>query len=473
MKMKDLRLRVVITLLLLLGLPILAAGQDQISSETFFIYGYDADSRPFFPTASDIYPIEICFLEDEFTVRKNSDVSKTELESLVTRLLPDAQFEWYSQAADVCSVISENEELDNVIDILLENDTVLFAQKMWLRKVYMDLMSLYPVSEVATYGFDGEIWFSCQSDENANMAYSLFESIGLEISYQSDNRSGYVMIQKGMDVINIANLLHESGYFLIATPNKLYRVREMTVQTVDKESLPYYYDYNSKAYLYLLPDRFMVEKDALTDKIAVETIIKNHLAEADIIWDNDSMCTVITFPDLVENAMYALSQEKSVQRLSRKYFRVGIYEETLKLGDKNPDSFGLDGKLLLSFKENISKDDKDGVIRDYNLHLVASGRSYGKYEVPDSLDVLEVCRSIFETGLVEYCEPNTTYIAKCIFFNSSSSTTGVEPIKDVTEVKTEYYNLLGRRMEEPSGLTIKVTHYSNGTIRSEKQLFEK
>ncbi len=170
-------------MLLLLGLPILAAGQDQISSETFFIYGYDADSRPFFPTASDIYPIEICFLEDEFTVRKNSDVSKTELESLVTRLLPDAQFEWYSQAADVCSVISENEELDNVIDILLENDTVLFAQKMWLRKVYMDLMSLYPVSEVATYGFDGEIWFSCLSDENANMAYSLFESIGLEISY--------------------------------------------------------------------------------------------------------------------------------------------------------------------------------------------------------------------------------------------------------------------------------------------------
>ena len=100
-------------------------------------------------------------------------------------------------------------------------------------------------------------------------------------------------------------------------------------------------------------------------------------------------------------------------------------------------------------------------------------RSYGKYEVPDSLDVLEVCRSIFETGLVEYCEPNTTYIAKLIFFKPSSSNTGVEPIEDVTEVKTEYYNLLGRRMEEPSGLTIKVTHYSDGTIRSEKLLFEK
>lgn len=472
MKMKDLRLRVVITLLLLLGLPIWAAGQDQISSETFFIYGYDADSRLFAPSANDIYPIEICFLEDEFTARKRSDVSKTEFESLVTRILPDALLSWYNQS-DLCSVMSENDNLDSVIDILLENDTVLFAQKMITRKVYMDLMNLYPVTEVATFGFTGEISFSCLSDEDMSMANSLFDSMGLEITYLEHKHKGYVKIQKGMDIIDVANQLQESGCFLLATPSKLFRFRTLNVQKVDKETLPYYYCSNGKVYWYLIPDRFMVKKDASTDKNTMESLIHKYVAESDVIWDNDSMCTVITYPEWVENAMCALSQEKTVQRLSQKFFNVDDYELQLKEGLKNPDSFGLDGKLSLYFKEDISQDDRDGLVRDYNLHLVADGRFSSEYEVPDSLDVLEVCRSIFETGLVEYCDPNTTYIAKCIFFNSSSSTTVVEPIEDVTEVKTEYYNLLGRRMEEPSGLTIKVTHYSNGTIRSEKQLFEK
>ena len=104
---------------------------DQLKSATgrLLVYGYDADSRLFAPSASDIYPIEICFLEDEFTARKRSDVSKTEFESLVTRILPDALLSWYNQS-DLCSVMSENDNLDSVIDILLENDIVLFAQKM-------------------------------------------------------------------------------------------------------------------------------------------------------------------------------------------------------------------------------------------------------------------------------------------------------------------------------------------------------
>lgn len=473
MKKELFIIKSLMTFLLLLGLPIWAAEQDQISSESHYIYGYDADDLYSSYKASDIYPVEICFLDDEFTVKKRSDVSKTELESMVTRILPDAQFTWYDNVGDICTVMSENDDLDSIIDILLENDTVLFSEKMWIRKAYLDLMSWYSVNEVATFGFTGEISFSCLSDEDMSMANSLFDSMGLEITYLVHKHKGYVKIQKGMDIINVANQLHESGYFLIATPTRFDEKRIMTVQKVDKETLPYYLRPNGKVYWYLLPDRFMVEKDVFTEKAVMESLIKNYVAEADIIWDNDSMCTVITFPDLVENAMYALSQEKAVKRVSKKYISVDSYELELGRGLKNPDSFGLDGKLSLYFKEDISQDDRDGLVRDYNLHLVADGRFSSEYEVPDSLDVLEVCRSIFETGLVEYCDPNTTYIAKCIFFNSSSSTTVVEPIEDVTEVKTEYYNLLGRRMEEPSGLTIKVTHYSNGTIRSEKQLFEK
>jgi hypothetical protein len=45
----------------------------------------------------------------------------------------------------------------------------------------------------------------------------------------------------------------------------------------------------------------------------------------------------------------------------------------------------------------------------------------------------------------------------------SSNRAGVE--------QTAYYNLLGEKTDAPSGLTIVVTRYNDGSIRTEKKLF--
>ncbi|MBO7049978.1 MAG: hypothetical protein J6W42_05120 [Bacteroidaceae bacterium] len=53
-------------------------------------------------------------------------------------------------------------------------------------------------------------------------------------------------------------------------------------------------------------------------------------------------------------------------------------------------------------------------------------------------------------------------------------TTGIKrpEIKETVNIVSEsYYDLLGRRMDTPSGLTIVVTRYTDGTIRTEKKLF--
>ena len=53
-------------------------------------------------------------------------------------------------------------------------------------------------------------------------------------------------------------------------------------------------------------------------------------------------------------------------------------------------------------------------------------------------------------------------------------TTGIKrpEIKETANIVSEsYYDLLGRRLETPSGLTIVVTRYADGTIRTEKKLF--
>jgi hypothetical protein len=54
---------------------------------------------------------------------------------------------------------------------------------------------------------------------------------------------------------------------------------------------------------------------------------------------------------------------------------------------------------------------------------------------------------------------------------STGGTTNAESIAaSITETTVEYYNLSGQKIDSPSGLTIVVTRYSDGSIRTEKKL---
>lgn len=54
---------------------------------------------------------------------------------------------------------------------------------------------------------------------------------------------------------------------------------------------------------------------------------------------------------------------------------------------------------------------------------------------------------------------------------STGGTTNAEIIAaSITDTTVEYYNLSGQKIDSPSGLTIVVTRYSDGTIRTEKKL---
>lgn len=476
----NLKPRIIAAIALLLVLPTQAIGQDQTDSNCTFIYGYDSEDGYQSPSVSDIYPIPIVCLTDEFTARKRPDVKNKDFESIVKRVLPDATFIWENPSSygnGICSIRTECADLDNAISILSENDSVVNVGRMYIRKTYHDLMKEFPVSKVATFGFANEITFTCLSIETLDSAKSLFESMGLEITNMYHAYFGTVKIQKSMDVIAVANRLHESGYFLLATPTKIVRYKEMDVPPIDISTLPYFYDYGgNKVYWYLLSDRFLIRKSPSIDKTRMESIIKDYVEESDIIWDNDSICTVVINPEQVENAMNALSKEDAVLRVSNKYFRKGTYELVLGQGYKNPPSFGLDGKLNLSFKEDITEQEKNNLINGNNLHLVLGDTilNYWEYELPDTADVLAVCNSIYKTGLVRYCYPNTTYVATFMFYGpSSSSTTEVKAPTDLIEMTSiQYYNLLGRRIDEPSGLTIVVKRFSDGSVLTEKQIFK-
>ena len=448
-----------------------AAGQNLSDSDYPFIY--DSDELYAYHY-SEVYPIQLYPVLDQITLRKVSEMQETDFETLVRSYLPDAIFNWKTYQDNVCIVEVGSDISDTIIDGLLKEDAVEFLYRNYIRKIYKDLMDIYPVKEIGVYGFRGRIEICYLNKKTVAKADSLIRSKGLEVS-TGDSVRARVTIFKNLDIIAVANELHESGYFEYATPIKgPVTTKTLNTQPIDKSTLPFYYNYSgNKQYLYELYDRFMVRKSPSVSKSALESVIKEQLEESEIIWENDSLCTVLTIPEQVEGAMDAILNENGVLRVSHEYFGVGAYEATLKGGEKNPDAFGFTGVIELSFKNDISDADKAKIISDYNLKLAHENAEnrYWRYELPNTSDVLAVSKSIFETGLVDYSSPAISLQISHHLNNTGSTTKVKETPSDKKEIATQYYNLSGQRINAPSGLTIVVTRYSDGSVHTEKRLF--
>ena len=455
-----------------------AFGQDQTSTDYPFIYGVDEIYSYHY---SDVYPIQLYPILDEITLRKVPEIQVDELENIVMSYLPDAIFDWkpYQDNVDVCMVKAGSDISDEVMDDLFKEDAISFLYRNYIRKIYKDLMDIYPVKEVSDYGFWGMIEFRYlkKDKEVFEKVDSLIKSKGLEIltSDTLNTLAGYVTISKNLDIIAVANEMYESGYFSYACPMyNSYKTKILNTLPIDKSTLPFFnYNNGNKQYLYELYDRFMVRKSSTISRSALESVIKRQLEESEIIWENESICTVLTIQEQVESTMEAIIQEDGVSRVSHEYFYVDEYETCLKRGEKNPEAFGLTGVIKISFKDNINEADKAKIISDYNLQLVREDtvQKYWHYEVRKDFDVLDVCNSIFDTGLVVYSTPATS-LSVAPHPNNTGSTTIVKgTLYNNKAIGTQYYNLSGQRINTPTGLTIVVTRYSNGTIRTEKRLY--
>ena len=449
-------------------------GQVLDDSDYPYICGYDEPYSGYSPRPWDFYPIQLYPILDRITIRKVPEMQEEELETLVKTYLPDAVFDWKTYVDNVCMVINESDISDDVIDGLLKEDAITFLYRTYTRKTYMDLMEIYPVKEISVYGFVGRIHFSYRDIDIIEKADSLINSKGLVFVYDR-----VVTVSKNMDIIAVANEIYESEYFYESSPIRAYGTTKiLNTQPIDKSTLPFYYNNSgNNQYLYELYDRFMVRKSSTMSKSALESVIKGQLEKSEIIWENDSICTVLTIKEEVEGAMEAIQQKDGVLRVSHEYFDVEEYEDCLKKGVKNPYVFGLTGEITTSFKDNITETDKTKIINDYNLRLVKerkNGNEYDYYcfEVPKTSDILTVSKRIFETGMVKYSVPITTLNIPPHHNSTGGSTTIVkEAFSDNKETGTLYYNISGKRIDTPAGLTIVVTRYSDGTVRTEKRLF--
>ena len=464
---------------------------DSLKIGTDTIYYYEPNSNFSNLIGAGISPdnidaVVLYSLATDLYIQKSTDASQKSVESLVKQYLPDARFKWDSGQYNYrCFVTTSGSGLDEAVQALLVDDAIVSVSKGYIRRDLKDLIDLYPFSdEVSINTFSDQLQVIYLDESTWAEANSLIESLGLSFVFVNDSRtdvykSAVLKAPKSINVVSVANRLYESGYFLCARPTVLYGKKKCQVQAIDHSDIPFYYGEQdgSKQYLYMVPGRFTVRKDSRTDRAQMTSVIKSYCGDySRITWLSEDYCMVSTYPDVAVTAMEALKKIDDVKWVSEQYLDNMFYVHCLKYSEKMT-YWGLDGKLTLAFKDNVTDAVRNRITNDYNLSLVSTQTENDivrlVFELPKSKDVVSVCKSIYETGYVQYAVPNIIKEREIsvLPLNSGSETNDIEKT-EVSKTSEFFYDLLGRRINSPSGLTIVVTRYSDGSVRTEKKLFE-
>ena len=473
MKHCSLHVKMMSSIFALLAFPLMASGQDTpsfVDYDNLFIYSTSYGPGELYEQGP-VGKVFLSVVSDEIFIKKKTDVTQEAIDDVVLDRIPAARISWIND--DVCTVIADEQSIESVMDDLRAEEAIISVRPAYIRKVYKDLMGIYPVKQVAIYGFTDEI----SAGINWNMtdeAHTLIASLGLQTErvFEADERQLRIYAAKGTDIIAIANSLYESGYFYISNPLVNIAVRTLDAERLDVSSLDFLYNSKGKKYyLYKSPGRFMVTKERDTDKTSVESAIFRHLSGASLDWKTDNRCQVETEESLVDDAIMGIRSEASVASANRSYMTLSNYESALKDGTNYPKDMNIDQKIILKFKDGVTKTVSDSLLNAFNLTAMKEPDYYYTWVAPKSADIFKICDAIYESGYVDWIDPNWITGFQVIWASSGSGTTDIKD-PSASMISERYFDMLGRIVDSPSGLTIVVTRYSDGSTRTEKKLFK-
>ena len=256
-------------------IPSMLKGQDILSSivsnENKYIYSYSYSSSELYESKGSIGQVFLSTVSDELIVKKKTEVSQEKVTEAILNIFPSAQISWIRNYDDVCFVITDKNAIETGWSELMSDDDIISVRPGYIRRTYVDLMKLYPVSQVATYGFDDQIYVEIKS-ECSDEANTLISSLGFrtELTPDSNPLTQFIYVSKESDIIAIANTLFESGFFISSRPSSHIVVRNIDGVTFDNTNLDFYYNLDgNKQYLYKSPGRFIIKKDKDTDKVVI------------------------------------------------------------------------------------------------------------------------------------------------------------------------------------------------------------
>ncbi len=475
-----------VTAILLFVQPIFAIGQDQTGSD------------PYIDEGSPDYSMKTYYhqVPGRFFIQKSDKVSREYIISLLSQLT-DSEFEYswcptsYAplHAKDsLCRVIMDDTMIDNIINGLLKDDGVMAARRIYvqtevydkyvtnLQQLNLDYADYFKDPNLKNYEryFLNEI--ICYPDNPHDLSIIPMDSICNVIGiYFTQYGYGTLIAHapKDANIFEIANKLFKTGYFdgvdnvyhvlypLDIEPDGLYGAK------INRSD--HFYSYNSSIlYYYEIQGRFFVEKaDSVTQDYINELLDNAINGDFETEWLYDHLCRVIVDEELIDNIIDQILKDEGITTARRIYVLNKDYNSYLFYPDLEKGEQYISNILNGFYKGEYNQAKMDSISSLLGLTYKKGSSNGIVFYIPKHADIFEVSHKIFETGgfysvCLEVELPpiiahwGETYIS--------------QPKEEVTVKEELYYNLAGQRTDTPSGLTIVVTRYSDGSVRREKKL---
>ena len=471
---------------LLLTLPMLAFGQNQSDSVVYIDQG-----DPIFPMITYYHAIP-----GRFFIQKSDDVSQEYIISLLDQLTDATfQYSWHS-TKDMkdcyCRVIIDDALIDHLIDELLKDDSVLVARRIYVNKgIYDKYLTFLQHTDV-----DHADYFKVPNLNNKETVFfneircdpynfnpdivpqdSICNNIGVTLSPWS--RSFVAHVPKNADVFEVALQLLNTGYFVGVSINGAMPFAGKIFDDIYGAKInrsDHFFQYNKsyndgKLYYHEIQGRFFVEKNDSVTHDYINELLDNAIDgdfESEWLWDD--ICRVIVNEELIDNIIDVLLKDDGIKTARRIYVSRNDYCNYLFYPDlEQGERYLLNIVICYSIKED-NQALLDSISNSLDLTYSTGKYSSATFNIPKHADIFEAAQKIFETGGFGSAEIYVQIPPKIAHWGGDTYVSQANEDEAIIE-KVSYYNMLGRCVETPSGLTIVVTRYSDGSVHTEKKLF--
>lgn len=466
----------------MLALSLFVSAQDQGYSEYFL---YDGD--PIY------YSMKVYYerIPNRFYIQKSPNIKEDSIIYLLSKLT-DSRFEYnWCQVEgykdNLCRVIVDDALIDNIINELLKNDGIVTARRIYVSKVFYDkYVEFLKQTNVDFANYfkepnlnNKEIWYlnyiTCTPAEfkpDLVPKDSICNALGLTYELENSTLIRF-KASKNSDIFEIANKLFETKYFTRIDVNKISPYASMIydnlygTQITSSDHFFLYDRDSSKSFYYEIPDRFFIQvKDDVTQDY-INTLLNRLIkCEFEKDWPRNEICRVFVDDALIDNIIDELLKDDGVLVARRIYVSKEDYNKYLFYPDLE-----IKEKWFLNGIHGYLSGGPNQVLIDSISNALGLTVNMGQYnsiwfQTPKKTDIFEVAQKLHEIGCFSGIHPDTEYPPMAYTWTEVRSTTTAD-IKEKL-----YYDLSGHKVDTPSGLTIVVTCFTDGSRRTEKTVFK-
>ena len=190
-------------------------------------------------------------------------------------------------------------------------------------------------------------------------------------------------------------------------------------------------------------------------------------------WYGDFCKVDVVEDSLIDGAITELLKSDSVAITRRILYFRSDYEYKVKNGYPIDEysEICIFSDITYCIRKKYTQETVDSLANVYGLKRTTDQyepKRLGSLAVPKTADIFDIAQKLYDTECFTYISLSMHMRVKL-----ADGTTPIGEIEteQIEIQETQYYNLSGQRINTPSGLTIVVTRYSDGSVRTEKRMY--